>query len=115
METAMFKYNLTDRELEIVQDIFRRKKKSLLVAWLLWFFTGLLGGHRFYLGDRNGGLLILLTIGGFLGLLWVVDAFTLYDRTRKVNDSIETNIIIEIINRRRLKEYPGNVTGWKKT
>lgn len=65
-------------------------KKSALVAYLLWFFVGSLGGHRFYLG-RTGSAIALLSITvlsvlltviliGFFGFfvvgLWVlIDAF----------------------------------------
>ena len=114
MATAMFKYDLTGPELETVREIFRRRRKSLAVAWLLWLFTGLLGGHRFYLGDRTGGFTVMFTLGGFLGILWLVDAFTLYDRIVKVNESIEASVIIEVLNRRRLKETPGTAPGWQK-
>lgn len=67
-------------------------KKSLLVAYLLWWFLGWAGGHRFYLGSIAGGvmmlilfvvsLLLTLVLIGYLGLMawwvwWVVDAFLL--------------------------------------
>ena len=34
-------------------------KKSVGVAYLLWFFLGALGVHRFYLGSWGVGLLLL--------------------------------------------------------
>ncbi|GMA36909.1 TM2 domain-containing protein [Demequina litorisediminis] len=58
--------------------------KSLLVAYLLWFFLGVLGIHHFYLGKIGRGLLYLFTAGVFgIGLL--VDLFTLPSQTRTVN------------------------------
>jgi TM2 domain-containing protein len=30
-------------------------KKSMTVSYLLWFFLGMLGAHRFFLGQKNGG------------------------------------------------------------
>lgn len=50
--------------------------KSKLAAYLLWFFFGLLGIHRFYLGKVGTGILYLLT-GGVLGIGWFIDLFTL--------------------------------------
>ncbi|HPY75735.1 MAG TPA: TM2 domain-containing protein [Planctomycetota bacterium] len=45
--------------------------KSLFVAYFLLFFTGIFGGHRFYLGHYRSGILYSLTLGFFgLGLLW---------------------------------------------
>ena len=35
------------------------EKKSLLVAYLLWFFLGYVGAHRFYLGKPLSGFIML--------------------------------------------------------
>lgn len=67
------------------------EKKSLIVAYVLWFFLGYVGAHRFYLGRPVSGLtmlalsavvfiLTLVSFGvlGFLwflvGLWWLIDA-----------------------------------------
>lgn len=49
---------------------FEAGKKSAGVAYLLWFFTGGVGGHRFYLG-RTGSAVgqLLLTVFGWLFLM----------------------------------------------
>ena len=67
--------------------------KSKFLALALWFFTGLLGGHRFYLGSSTvGGLyvVLMLSLGYFAGegydnvadwvgtalvLLWLYDLY----------------------------------------
>jgi TM2 domain-containing membrane protein YozV len=65
------------------------RKKSRLISYALWFFFGVFGAHRFYLG-RNGsaaGLLALTVVGALLtitgvGMLvfvpvaiwWLIDA-----------------------------------------
>ena len=63
-------------------------KKSPLVGYLLWFFLGFAGIHRFYLGATGSGIIMLLVFlvstlltvvaVGFLGYLvlglwWLVD------------------------------------------
>lgn len=58
------------------------EKKSLLVTYLLWFFLGYVGAHRFYLGRPLSGFLMLalstvvlllsLVSFGFLGFLWAI-------------------------------------------
>ncbi|NTV40387.1 MAG: TM2 domain-containing protein [Demequinaceae bacterium] len=54
------------------------------VAYLLWFFLGILGAHHFYLGKTGRGVLWLLT-GGLLGIGLLVDLFTLPSQVREVN------------------------------
>ncbi len=66
------------------------QKKSVLVAYLLWWFLGSLGAHRFYLGKTGSAVTMLvitlvsipatLILIGFVGLAaigvwWIVDAF----------------------------------------
>jgi TM2 domain-containing membrane protein YozV len=56
------------------------EKKSLVAAYVLWFFLGYVGAHRFYLGRPLSGLIMLALSGvtllltlvsfGFLGFLW---------------------------------------------
>ncbi len=50
--------------------------KSKGVAYLLWFFFGGLGVHRFYVGKVGTGILYLLTLG-FFGFGWLLDLFLL--------------------------------------
>ena len=50
--------------------------KSKGVAYLLWFFLGFFGAHRFYLEKIGTGVLYLLTFGVF-GIGWLFDLFTL--------------------------------------
>lgn len=54
---------------------YEANKKSAVVAYLLWFFLGGLGAHRFYLGDkRYGGVMLGLTLLGILTLFIFVGA-----------------------------------------
>lgn len=70
--------------------MYDANKKSVLIAYVLWFFLGFLGGHRFYMGKTGTAIAQLLMflsaivtsvilIGGliFIALIiWVlIDAF----------------------------------------
>lgn len=49
---------------------FESRKKSTGVTYLLWFFLGGLGVHRFYLGRTGSGIAILaLNILGWVTIL----------------------------------------------
>jgi hypothetical protein len=58
--------------------------KSKTTAYVLWFFFGLWGGHRFYLGRPGMGILYLFTLGLF-GVGWIYDLFTLSKQVDKYN------------------------------
>ncbi len=51
-------------------------ERSTLLAYLLWLFWGFFGVHKLYLGRPVMALAYLLT-GGFFGIGWVIDFFTL--------------------------------------
>ena len=73
---------LTDRV--ITQEEFDLQKEKLLnsassttskdwlTLFLLTFFVGILGVHRFYTGKIGTGFLMLITLGGF-GIWFLVD------------------------------------------
>ena len=82
-------------------------KKSAVVAYLLWFFIGMLGAHRFYLGLPGTGaailiitvlsLLLMFTGIGFatiwISLIWIiVDLFLIPGITRKYNVALARDL-----------------------
>ena len=72
------------RDRVITQEEFNSQKEKLLdsstktssIDWLalflLTFFVGVLGVHRFYVGKIGTGVLMLITLGG-LGVWFLVD------------------------------------------
>ena len=81
-EIKKLNYLLKDRV--ITQEEFDLQKEKLLnsstttsttdwlTLFLLTFFVGVLGVHRFYVGKIGTGFLMLLTLGG-LGVWFLVD------------------------------------------
>ncbi len=46
--------------------------KKILPAFLLCFFLGILGAHRFYVGKIGTAILMIVTLGG-LGIWALID------------------------------------------
>jgi TM2 domain-containing membrane protein YozV len=58
--------------------------KSKGIAYILWFFFGIFGAHRFYLEKTGTGILYLCTLGIF-GVGWLIDLFKLGDQVDVYN------------------------------
>jgi TM2 domain-containing membrane protein YozV len=77
--------------------LFEANKKTALVAYLLWFFVGILGGHNFYL-KRTGvaitQLILSITVVGLLiTVVWVlVDAFLIPGWIRNQNNLLAAQL-----------------------
>ena len=67
-----------DRAMARQQMMYDANKKSTGVAYLLWFFFGGLGGHRFYLGETGTAItMLILFILGWVTFVAVVGIFLL--------------------------------------
>jgi TM2 domain-containing membrane protein YozV len=90
---------------ELAQLRHETLKKSVGIAYLLWFFFGGLGGHRFYMGRTQSGVILLISaivihalglyVTPFFYLLallpftWVmVDAFLIPSLVRQHNEDL---------------------------
>jgi TM2 domain-containing membrane protein YozV len=59
-------------------------KKHSLPTYLLWFFLGFFGIHKFYLGKTAWGLIYFFT-GGLFFFGWLIDFFTIPFQVREYN------------------------------
>ena len=80
---------LTNEQFLNVTKHLKKPQTMILVSILL----GVFGVDRFLLGDIKMGIIKLMTFGG-LFVLWVIDIFTTYGRTKtynfnKINDMLE--------------------------
>jgi len=95
MSSILSKHDLNTQELQILSTEMEKRKKSTGVTWLLWFFTGGIGGHRYYLGKIGTAIAMTLTLG-CLGIWTLIDLFLLNSMIRKTHEEIERKIIEEI-------------------
>jgi TM2 domain-containing membrane protein YozV len=86
---------------------FEANKKSILVAYLLWWFFGMFGGHRFYLGRTESAVAMLIitlvsiplmfVLIGFVTIwisaIWaIVDAFLIPGICRQYNNDLANRL-----------------------
>lgn len=80
--------------------VYDATKKSMLVSYVLWWFLGMFGAHRFYLGripsavamlviTLVSALLTIVFIGfiglGAVGIWWIIDAFMIPSIVKELN------------------------------
>ena len=70
--------------------IFEAHRKSAGATYLLWFFLGFFGAHRFYLGRTRSAIVQLLMCLSIIGIIplafwWLIDAFLIPDMVRDEN------------------------------
>lgn len=86
------KENLSQKELLILNSEMDKRKKSKGAAVALWFFTGGIGGHRYYMGDIGYAVGMTFTLGG-LGFWALLDIFFFLPRIDQINEQTERDII----------------------
>lgn len=89
----------------LVEQKVANAKKSTGVAYLLWFFLGGFGGHRFYLGKTGTAVaqLIITVIGCFTifpliitGIWMLVDAFLIPGIIQESSDKARRDARLEV-------------------
>lgn len=72
------------------QLVYEAHRKSTGASYLLWFFLGFLGAHRFYLGRTGTGIMQLLMCLSVVGIIplafwWLIDGFMIPGMVRDEN------------------------------
>ena len=75
-------------------------RKDYVTCYRLWLFLGLLGVHRFYLGDVLKGFLLLFTGGGLI-IGWLAEYSLLGKRVEECNAKLETDLLAQAIEATR--------------
>jgi len=79
--------NTQDRIL--IEQRVTNEGPSVAVAYLLWFFTWFVSGHRLYLGRIGTAVLQILSYFILIGFVWlVIDAFLIPGMIRERQDEI---------------------------
>jgi len=95
MNNMAKKKDLSTEQLTLLQGEYEDKKKSKGIMYVLRFFFGGIGGHRYYLGDIGYAIGTTLTLGG-LGFWALVDVFLIGKRLQKKNGNLESELIEDV-------------------
>ncbi|MFC6465230.1 TM2 domain-containing protein [Marinilactibacillus sp. GCM10026970] len=106
---------LTNEEKMVVNSEVANHKKSTGMAYLLWFFLGVFGIHRFYLNRKGSAIALLaLFVTGwitsviligflflFIGGIWLfIDLFLVAGMVRVENERLMTSFAQKMYNGR---------------
>lgn len=90
------------------------KQPSLFVAYLLLFFTGIFGGHRFYLRNYRSAILYSMTLG-FAGIGVIIDIIMLpFIYKSSCKKDIENELIINIRDSKSKPNWFKELSGFSK-
>jgi len=95
MTTIMAKQGMTAEQLAMVGAEVDRKAKSKGIAYVIWFFLGGIGGHRYYNGNIGLGIAMTLTLGG-LGIWSLIDVFFIGAAVERRNAEMEMVAIQQV-------------------
>ncbi|WP_195576218.1 TM2 domain-containing protein [Paenibacillus sp. 1001270B_150601_E10] len=106
------KSQLDTRELLLLEQEVKDRGKNMVIAYVLWYFLGMFGGHRFYMGRTGSAvaqlILTLTMIGAIVTFIWwIVDAFTLHTSVKEYNHEVENQVMHALFMSRPMGPGPG--------
>jgi TM2 domain-containing membrane protein YozV len=88
---------LGTQELILIEQRVANEGRTVLVAYLLWFFLGFLSGHRFYLHRPGTAILQILLNCIVIGFVWVlIDALLIPGMVRNENAKLRNDLILQV-------------------
>ena len=95
--------SLSIEERQLIELRIRNDAPSVVVAYVMWGFLGLISAHRFYLGRPRSAVLQILSwltvIGGFIW--WLYDAVMISAYIRDDKNALRASLIAELETEKR--------------
>jgi TM2 domain-containing membrane protein YozV len=84
---------LTTQDRILIEQRVTNQGPSMVLAYLFWFFLGLVSAHRFYLGRPLSAILQILSFFIIIGFIWLlVDIFLIPGMVREKQDQIREQL-----------------------
>ncbi|MGU3398253.1 TM2 domain-containing protein [Brucellaceae bacterium D45D] len=85
----------TQRQILIEQRI-TNDSKSIVAAYVFWFFLWFLSAHRFYLGRPKTAILQILSYFIAIGFIWlIIDAFLIPGMVQQQKNEMRRDLTIQ--------------------
>ncbi len=89
---------LSTQDQMLIEQRVTNDGPSTAVAYLLWFFLGIVSGHRFYLRRPGSAILQILSYFVLIGFLWLlIDGFLIPGMLRKMRDELRQNLTLQAL------------------
>lgn len=97
------KSRLDTRQLMLLESEVKNQGKNMVIAYILWYFLGILGGHRFYMNKTSSAIAMLILCITIIGLFpviiwWIVDAFLLHTWVKEHNRKLEYHLVSHMLS-----------------
>lgn len=80
---------LSTQEQMLIEQRVTNETKSVVLAYMFWFFLGIVSGHRFYLGKPASAILQILSYFIIVGVIWYfVDLFLIPGMIRQHQERV---------------------------
>lgn len=87
--------SLTDEQKAMFEKEYKAKMTNPVLMFVITLLFGLIGVHKFIMGQKMMGIIYLCTAGLF-GIGWFFDLFTIWGAIEKKNDELARNLKIKI-------------------
>lgn len=88
---------LSTQQQILVESRLANEGKSMVLAYVFWFFLGFFAAHRFYL-KSNVAILQLILNFLVIGMIWtLIDVFLIPGMVNKARDEARTRIMTQVM------------------
>lgn len=111
MQLNQEQQQLSPQEQMVLETEVNNSAQQPVIAWILWFFLGDFGAHRFYLHQNNavtiiGWVTLFLVIGGIIlfamFIWWIVDAFSIQKWIKQNRIHIKSMILQNMLRQKSM-------------